>query len=837
MIWATGLLAAVALLLTLLTSTSPYPPGIDTAGHLFKGWAIGRGMERDLFALHGWTEFWYMGHPLYHYYPPASYFILGVIDLAITNIELTYRIFVFSTLICGGLAAYGFARQFLGGFGSTLTSLAYTLAPYTLKMIFWEGNLPRALSFVLLPLVFLFCIRLLRTGSQRNFVLLALSVAGLVFAHHMPAAATLLTLGLFVVLYGPGHARFGRQLLAGAAVVVGLALSAIWLVPAVTHNDLPEVPVLAGLPERIASYSTSPAILLDPRLQSRDADAMNGYLGLALTGLAVVALLVWPNRRAAVAFGGALALAVLLSMGVNTPLYDLVPALKNWFPERFLQPATLLLGMLAAAGVESMSQYTRIRPLIRLLLVAVFVIVLTADSSGFVRRAGGSEVRNQEQEDVSLAAEWVKENTPGRRLFVFTGRDWAVGLLPAFAGVETTAGWNPEGTPHNTSISQLNVAIASGNYRYVERTLATWDAGAAFLYTRNPAWSALAEHLEREGWQRAAVDFSGDFVLLARSDAPGARVMVNPLAGMAIGGGSGIASLIVPGFADSLGESQYVDDLDPDAVAGMRTLLLFGHQVRDPGRADAIAEAIASAGVTVIEALPTAPEHVLLGVTTETIRFSGQILVRNAEGASELPVRGVEVGPFFFNDGPWTAAAIAAGATPLLVADIDGIERVVAAAKPVGSGRIIYVGLSLFTQADIRNDPGAIRVLRLLTGDDPDVPFTPVPVNVSVRRWSGQEIRFEYELNEPVQALLSHTYFPSWTAWVDGAPAPLYRHERLTLIGLPSGKHEVRLKARWTPFQARVAWVSLAATVVLVLPWGLIGSRIRREAGSDGGRQ
>ncbi len=51
-----AVIGGAALFLTALTYNAERPPGIDTQGHLFKGWAIARDAERDLFSTHAWTQ-------------------------------------------------------------------------------------------------------------------------------------------------------------------------------------------------------------------------------------------------------------------------------------------------------------------------------------------------------------------------------------------------------------------------------------------------------------------------------------------------------------------------------------------------------------------------------------------------------------------------------------------------------------------------------------------------------------------------------------------------------------------------------------------------------------
>jgi len=92
---------------------------------------------------------------------------------------------------------------------------------------------------------------------------------------------------------------------------------------------------------------------------------------------------------------------------------------------------------------------------------------------------------------------------------------------------------------------------------------------------------------------------------------------------------------------------------------------------------------------------------------------------------------------------------------------------------------------------------------------------------------------------EPYQAVFHTFYFPGWTAWVDGQPAPVAPVTERGLVGvtMPAGEHRLLLEFRETPLRW---WSNVISLVSLVFIVGLFvlsfkkGKRFGLSAWSDG---
>ena len=100
-------------------------------------------------------------------------------------------------------------------------------------------------------------------------------------------------------------------------------------------------------------------------------------------------------------------------------------------------------------------------------------------------------------------------------------------------------------------------------------------------------------------------------------------------------------------------------------------------------------------------------------------------------------------------------------------------------------------GIRMITHADVNNDSRAAFVVGKLLGYDSASTLSPRKVQTENLDWGQHRISFDYISEEPVEALLSLTYFPGWTAYVDGESVDMYRHERLTLLELTKLKSDL----------------------------------------------
>lgn len=131
--------------------------------------------------------------------------------------------------------------------------------------------------------------------------------------------------------------------------------------------------------------------------------------------------------------------------------------------------------------------------------------------------------------------------------------------------------------------------------------------------------------------------------------------------------------------------------------------------------------------------------------------------------------------------------------------------------------------------------PGALQQLLLAPADDSTpVPAPPAaasadPGEVGVRETRAGFVRLQTNLTQPAMIRIANKYDPDWKAYVDGAPAKLWRADYLfQAVHVPAGVHEVVLRyapSRW-PLWVQIAGLLACAAAVIPAALG------RKEGGA-----
>src|SRR4029077_21244056 len=158
--------------------------------------------------------------------------ILGAALSAIFPWTMVASIYIWLVLVAAGVSMFLLARQWFDRRDATYAAVLYAVNPYHLAIVYWRSAFAELLASALLPLLLLL---LLRAGEKgrRITVLLALVLAS-AWLINAPAAVMIhSSLGLLMVVIA-WQRRSPRVLLVGStAVILGAALAAFYLVPAV----------------------------------------------------------------------------------------------------------------------------------------------------------------------------------------------------------------------------------------------------------------------------------------------------------------------------------------------------------------------------------------------------------------------------------------------------------------------------------------------------------------------------------------------------------------------------------------------------------------------------
>ncbi len=179
------------------------------------------------------------GYPLYNYYAPLAYYYGEIWYLITGNLILSAKI-MFSTAFIGGyIFMYLLGRRLWGEWGGSLSGIFFSYAPYHASLLYVRGAMGELWGIMFFPLILWGALKLKEKSNLRFSVLLALTIAGLATAHNLSTMLFLPIFVLFVLIIGFKQKKF--LCLALISLILGLSLSAFYILPAKLESDLVHV--------------------------------------------------------------------------------------------------------------------------------------------------------------------------------------------------------------------------------------------------------------------------------------------------------------------------------------------------------------------------------------------------------------------------------------------------------------------------------------------------------------------------------------------------------------------------------------------------------------------
>ncbi len=314
-----------------------------------------------------------LGSPTFVFYPPLAYGVdalVGEATFGLLSVERRLQLTACVLLWVSGLGMRAWLRGQVAPRVAFWAAAAYMAAPYHLMDHYWRGALAEFSFVAVLPWALLGLRAALR--SRTGVPALACGIA-LVTLAHVPSAllACLTVLPMHALLQaGQGRGRAMALLRCAAGGLLGLSLSAIYLVPALAMQADVSIDQL-WLPY----YEPVRWLLLLPvAWASRDFMLVVAWLaaGWGVLALGVVVALRRAGRAGsdAVRWGIVTLACIALMAGVVPQFWTLVPFVaKVQFPWR-------MLGLVEVSGLTTLALAVGHAPARRLALAAALALVL-----------------------------------------------------------------------------------------------------------------------------------------------------------------------------------------------------------------------------------------------------------------------------------------------------------------------------------------------------------------------------------------------------------------------------------------------------------------------------
>lgn len=771
-----------------------YPWGSDTWGHLHRANYMLEALQTygwvDGFFKSAWMTDWYMGDPTRVYYPPLTIWVLGGLSGLTGDVFVAYRVFVSGVLAALAASIYWIGTRWnQNRWAAAAGAILAIMAPYTLRTIFSEGNLPRALVILTLPWIIWWSDAILtRKQVGGKIIGLALLWALALTAHVMQAAMFVIVIGLFVVIrvLTNVYIPLRRVPLALLPVAFGGVLAAFYLLPAYSHIELANVPYLPISKIDLFSITLSALNPVQTELES---------LHIGSLSLLLAFVVVWISRKSEQWVFFALALiTIVFAAGNASVIYRALPLNQMFLPERFMNAAAILVPLAVATAPLLTRRHA-------LVLGGGLLLVVLIEFTPAWRMI---HMRPAPVDEQAIAQELATQTLPGRIASLTEPSPTApqIYLTSEIAGRDHISGWGLENTPHQDAIRRLLAGMARSP-DYVQRMLSLWQSDYALT---RPDDGRTLDNFE-------ILAQSPSLTLWGR-EKPTSFAQALPDNRMLIIGQNATSWLFAFPFATEGAAAK------PSAYSAdyLRHFSVIGLN-RFSGPADGLYDWVAQGNTLVVDLSGYDPifnqGYSLFGVHSLPLALYDTAAIEWSDDFENMPAL------LAVDELPWVGATYQGLDEVVASVRYHGMDYPLIGKKRVGNGEMWCIGFNLLYWLDITGQQQAIaRIVDVVLRDSPvDRSLTLPPLAVSDLTRQPDQIAFRVAADQPTTAVLSMTYFPRWTLEINGQPAPMFNHEHLIGINLPAGQSQVAL--RYHPYStvsligAGVSVLGLAALAVI----------------------
>ena len=173
------------------------------------------------------------GSPVFYFYAPLPFYILSVPVFLLGASKLVLQLGVGEWLLIAlsGMAFYRFARAGFGAWAAWLAAVLYMLLPYHLEInLWWRQDIGELTNYIWMPLALYYTDRLL--AGERVVAGLALIYAAMMLTHLPSTLLFSIGLGSYVLVVAWRRHKLHELLVFGAAIALGILLTAVYWVPA-----------------------------------------------------------------------------------------------------------------------------------------------------------------------------------------------------------------------------------------------------------------------------------------------------------------------------------------------------------------------------------------------------------------------------------------------------------------------------------------------------------------------------------------------------------------------------------------------------------------------------
>lgn len=176
------------------------------------------------------------GYPIFNFYGVMPYY-LGALVSFVLGYVIAAKFLFFLPLVAAGVGMYLLARELFGKVPAIVAAVLYLFAPYRALDSYVRGAVGESFAIAIIPFVFYFYLKLIRSIERRYFVLATVSTALLFISHNIMTLLFTPLIAIWILLW------LFKSKWKGASPVIlsfilAFGLAAFFLIPAFLEKSL-----------------------------------------------------------------------------------------------------------------------------------------------------------------------------------------------------------------------------------------------------------------------------------------------------------------------------------------------------------------------------------------------------------------------------------------------------------------------------------------------------------------------------------------------------------------------------------------------------------------------
>lgn len=694
----TLLVAVMATVIMFVLKTyGNYPAGSDTYCHLYRADVILQNIRMgNLFPLY--DPGWYNGVEIMRYWGPLPLYVLALTQWLGGNMFVGYIFYIGVLFVIGALGFMALGKRLNRWWLGVFVGIIWFFLPENMKVIFYDGNIPRALINALSPLLICMIYDLTKQKSAVNLLKLSLLFTAFSFCHIGSTIILVVVLLVYLFVYSKVNKEWKTMGTVLLCVLAGMMISGIWMMPSFHGSGA------GGSNNQVMEgFFQSAFVSLNPM------PAWHGqtlfYFGLSLFLLCLLGLILG-NKKTLPGF----ATGMIIFLLTTNSAYDILskmPFSSYLWMMRFVSTslAFVMAAFMLWKGLKKQFLF-----ILCLVLVLDCVPVVRYLSDGSVNEWAVEEKNDIRGEELLMNQAKAITN---QRMTVFDLSSYGAFAPYYAAGVERKvpymfgAGWEGARTAEN--IVMLNTAVETGCYDYVfDRCIEMGTDTLIFVI----------DHLQNEENDIPALIASGETFgytvveqneqnILMHKETPEWFGVVTKYRYLAIGHAADEIALLYPAFEE--GESDNLSEYEYEELTQYDIIYLSDFVYDDKAETEALLMRLAEEGTKIyidMNKIPVDKQtniQEIFGVSVQGITYNHSFPVIEYGGDS------YKTSGFPESYKEWKANYLIGLEKVIGSGDINGKELAFAGTN--GNDNIVFLGYNFVYYTELTKDTVARQLL------------------------------------------------------------------------------------------------------------------------------